>query len=225
MCFGTRHSPNLLRRELTFSHWRGSRDPVESSVFFACLVRYPRPRFSSLRPGCERWCERGLEPHRVSPAGSRLSRFAGVSRRRNPERRRRSQCGRGEVEGPLVLLAVPAMQTLVRKGGLEPPRFYPPDPKSGASANSATFAQCRLNSSLADFKHVAAGFNWMKSEPRGIDHRNGRRVGAQSEDRAPANKETHQVLRRPNRRQETACPGGVASTACFGNAGRASSRR
>ena len=28
----------------------------------------------------------------------------------------------------------------MRKEGLEPSRFYPPDPKSGASANSATFA-------------------------------------------------------------------------------------
>src|SRR5258708_31704841 len=30
---------------------------------------------------------------------------------------------------------------MVRKGGLEPPRLTAPDPKSGASANSATFAQ------------------------------------------------------------------------------------
>ena len=30
---------------------------------------------------------------------------------------------------------------MVRKGGLEPPHLTAPDPKSGASANSATFAQ------------------------------------------------------------------------------------
>ena len=35
------------------------------------------------------------------------------------------------------------LKLLVRKGGLEPPWVSPPDPKSGASANSATFAQAR----------------------------------------------------------------------------------
>jgi hypothetical protein len=34
-----------------------------------------------------------------------------------------------------------ANRSLVRKGGLEPPRLAAPDPKSGASANSATFAR------------------------------------------------------------------------------------
>src|ERR1700742_2361497 len=39
-------------------------------------------------------------------------------------------------------------RVMVRKGGLEPPRLTAPDPKSGASANSATFARAAANSLL-----------------------------------------------------------------------------
>ena len=40
----------------------------------------------------------------------------------------------------VLLLAPTGRYSLVRKGGLEPPHLSVPDPKSGASANSATFA-------------------------------------------------------------------------------------
>jgi hypothetical protein len=38
----------------------------------------------------------------------------------------------------------------VRKGGLEPPRLAAPDPKSGASANSATFARVEPTTSWTE---------------------------------------------------------------------------
>src|ERR1051326_428002 len=43
--------------------------------------------------------------------------------------------------------------SLVRKGGLEPPHLSVPDPKSGASANSATFA-CDLRRKLYHSRSV-----------------------------------------------------------------------
>ena len=42
--------------------------------------------------------------------------------------------------------------SLVRKEGLEPSRCYPPDPKSGASANSATLARLLRSAAVADYQ-------------------------------------------------------------------------
>jgi hypothetical protein len=38
--------------------------------------------------------------------------------------------------------------TMVRKGGLEPPHLSAPEPKSGASTNSATFAHSFLTAEI-----------------------------------------------------------------------------
>ena len=48
---------------------------------------------------------------------------------------------------------------LVRKGGLEPPPLAGPDPKSGASANSATFASlhCSHQFNNLNSAHLSIG--------------------------------------------------------------------
>src|SRR5260370_3248809 len=78
------------------------------------------------------WCERGdSNPHGFYPPDPKLSRLGGVtlSAVEGGSRQAKSRAQpRDRDDG------------VGRKGGLEPPRFYPPHPKSGASANSATFA-------------------------------------------------------------------------------------
>ncbi len=51
---------------------------------------------------------------------------------------------------------------MVRKGGLEPPPLAGPDPKSGASANSATFAQFHYKAS----QHASADAEQKSDTPR-----------------------------------------------------------
>ena len=45
---------------------------------------------------------------------------------------------------------------MVRKGGLEPPHLSVPDPKSGASANSATFAIAKARITQAIIRYGIA---------------------------------------------------------------------
>ena len=49
----------------------------------------------------------------------------------------------------------------MRKGGLEPPPLAGPDPTSGASANSATFAHCHYKSSLGFIDSAGVGMVMM----------------------------------------------------------------
>jgi hypothetical protein len=79
----------------------------------------------------------------------------GVTDQSQALKRRQSLSSSSSVRAGGEILPVAENQTtccsgerLVRKGGVEPPWVSPPDPKSGASANSATFARGRafLNS-------------------------------------------------------------------------------
>jgi hypothetical protein len=72
----------------------------------------------------------------------------GVTDQSQALKRRQSLSSSSLVRAGSEILPVAENQTtccsgerLVRKGGVEPPWVSPPDPKSGASANSATFAR------------------------------------------------------------------------------------
>ena len=97
----------------------------------------------------------GLEPPRLAAPDPKLRRLAGVSEAgaccRNPEQPR--TLGEGASKD--------LQRLLVRKGGLEPPRLAAPDPKSGASANSATFA--RVSSLYCKSSDLDRSKGWEKA--------------------------------------------------------------